>query len=543
MELLISGPEGRSRKVALSAQPLSLGRSEDNELAYPEDPWLSRYHLVFERENNHWIVKDCGSRNGTIVNAEHLDHPHRLEPGDHIQAGKLQIEVLEPHQDSVAFVQSDNGMILREAAVVTSLDEVLSQTAQMAAIEKDSGLSSSRAVQALLRAGQELAGLRPLEQLFEVILDLALSAVEAKRGVILTLEGGELRVRASRGGEFTISTSIRDRVLRDRRSLMIEDAQLDRTFNLQHSIIAQRVRSILTVPLQTGSQVIGLIYIDNGDIFAPFSQKDLDLLTVMANVAAIRLEHARLAEIEKQEQLTAFELAQAKEIQKDLLPQAAPSFEGGEVAGYNLPCRAVGGDYYDFLPYHDGRFALVVGDVSGKGLPAALMMSSLQARVQMLVEAQPDPASAMTILNRSQCERCPLGKFITFVYALLDPATGLLYYCNAGHNSPLVLRANGSAELLPGSDIVLGIKADATYNLLQARLEPGDVLALYSDGVTEARDCYEAEFGEDGLAEFMRANRHKSASEMVASLHERICVWTESDLLADDFTVVFVKKY
>ncbi len=130
---------------------------------------------------------------------------------------------------------------------------------------------------------------------------------------------------------------------------------------------------------------------------------------------------------------------QASEIQRSLLPTEPPAYDGWELAGLNLPCRTVGGDYFDFIPYQDGRLAVVVGDVSGKGLPAALLMSSLQAKVQMLRENNPSPGHAVGTLNRSLTERCPLGKFITFFYALLDPASGALEYSNAGHNYPLIL--------------------------------------------------------------------------------------------------------
>ncbi len=147
-----------------------------------------------------------------------------------------------------------------------------------------------------IRAGQELVTHQPLQQLFETILQLALSAVEAKRGVILTLEEGELQVRASKGDGFAISTLVRDQVLREKKSLLISDAMRHDALSKQESIVLSRVRSMMAAPLQTGEHVIGIIYVDNGVILRPFSQDDLDLFTVMANVAAIRIEHARLAE-------------------------------------------------------------------------------------------------------------------------------------------------------------------------------------------------------------------------------------------------------
>lgn len=546
MELLISGPAGSPTRVELRNTTISLGRSTDNDLAYPEDPWLSRYHLSFERSEGAWFVKDCASRNGTVVNAANLKVPHKLRAGDRIYAGHLTIEIREsagePRKPVISFVPREEEKITREATLLTSLDKVLDKAAATDHRARDASLSTSRVVRALIHAGQELAGHSPLEKLFDIILKLALSAVEAKRGVILTLEDGELMVRASEGEGFSISTAVRDRVLREKCSLLISDAQSDDALRQQKSIVMHRVRSMMAVPLQTGDRVIGLIYVDNSTFVRPFSQEDLDLLTVMANVAAIRIEHARLAEVEQAEKLMELELSQASEIQQTLLPTEAPQYEGYDLAGFNLPCRTVGGDYFDFLPYRDGRLALLVGDVSGKGLPAALLMSSLQARVQMLRETNPDPGTAVTTLNRSLAERCPLGKFITFFYALLDVKTGVIKYSNAGHNYPLLLRADGKAEELPGSGMVLGIFPSVYYEVRETQLQAGDFLALYSDGVTEATSPKGAEFGEEGLARFLSEHKSESCSQIVAGLADHVRKWRGSSSFSDDFTIVLVRR-
>ncbi len=546
MELVISGPEGVPSTVELRKESLSLGRSVDNDLAYPEDPWLSRYHLCFERQQNTWFVKDCASRNGTVLNATNLREPHQLKPGDRIYAGHLTIEVRDhaaaAQKSVISFVPQDEEKSTREATIVTSLDKVLGKTTKANQQQYEPTLSTTRVVRALIRAGQELAGHQPLHELFPAILNLALSAMEAKRGVILILEQGELVVRASKGEGFSISTAVRDRVLREKCSLVISDAQLDDALRQQKSIVMHRVRSMMAVPLQTGDRVIGLIYVDNGAFIRPFSQEDLDLLTVMANVAAIRIEHARLATVEQAEKLMESELAQASEIQQSLLPPEAPVYEGYDLAGFNVACRTVGGDYYDFLPYKDGRLGLVVGDVSGKGLPAALLMSSLQARVQMLAETAPDPAAAITTLNNNLAARCPLGKFITFFYGLLDPSSGNLSYSNAGHNYPLLVRASGGVELLTGSCLVMGIFPGNHYELREANLERGDLLALYSDGVTEARSAGGEEFGEKGLANFLAAHRSESCAEILKGLAGHVREWCGNSSFADDFTIVLVRR-
>lgn len=546
MELLISGPEGSPTTIALQKDSLSLGRSADNDLAYPQDLWLSRYHLQFERQNGQWFVKDCASRNGTIVNSSSLNAPHLLAPGDRIYAGHLTIEVREPEAKTpnrvVAFVAQEEEKSTREATIVTSLDQVLGKTTFPGEQQRDTSFNTARVVRALIRAGQELAVHRPLDEVFVTILELALSAVEAKRGVILTLEEGDLEVRAVRGESFKISTRVRDRVIGEKCSLLVKDVQLDAALREQKSIVAQRVRSFMAVPLQTGQDVIGLIYVDNGAFIRAFSQEDLDLLTVMANVAAIRIEHARLALVEQAEKLMQYQLAQASEIQRGLLPTAAPTLDGYDLAGLNLPCQTVGGDYYDFLPYKDGRLALVVGDVSGKGLPAALMMSSLEARVHMLVETSPDPALALTHLNRSLAARCPLGTFITFFYGLLYTSTGRLTFSNAGHNYPLLLRSSGKVEQLSHSGMVMGIFPSTEYKLMETRLEPGDMLALFSDGVTEA--CTEGgkEFGEAGLAEFLAERKSEPCADIVNALVEHVRGWGGQASFADDFTIVLLRR-
>jgi phosphoserine phosphatase RsbU/P len=550
MELLILGPEGGSSAVPLRNEALSLGRAADNDLPYPNDPWLSRYHLRFERSGEAWIVRDCESRNGTIVNATSLKlQPHVLVAGDRIYAGHLTLEVRDSADSSrrvISFVAPKSSTVERQATMVTSLDRVLGHTggSKPKSQDSESSLNTSRVVQALIRAGRELAGHRPLDELFKVILDLSLSAVDAMRGVILTLEStGELEVVASKGEGFSISTSIRDRVLRDKESIMIGDALMDAALAQQKSIVSQQVHSIMAVPLQTGERVIGLIYVDTGDLISPFSHENLDLLTVMANVAAIRIEHARLNLVEQAEKVMEVELNQASDIQRSLLPTDVPIISGYCFSGLNLPCRTVGGDYFDFIPYADGRLSLLVGDVSGKGLAASLMMSSLQARVHMLAETSPDPAPAVTALNRNLSSRFPLGKFITFFYGVLDPASGGLHYANAGHNHPLIIRKDGSYEMLKGNGMVLGIVGASTYEPYQNRLERGDMLALFSDGVTEARiRDGEDEFGDNRLGEFLSKRRTEPLDDIIQDLVAYLRDWSGQPGFADDFTMLLARR-
>jgi sigma-B regulation protein RsbU (phosphoserine phosphatase) len=291
-------------------------------------------------------------------------------------------------------------------------------------------------------------------------------------------------VRAARGDGFKISSTVRDRVLKEKASLLVRDAQLDQALREHVSIVEQKVRSMIAVPLQTNDRVIGLIYVDSPHLIREFSREDLNLLTVMANIAAIRIEHARLNEIETTKRAMAKEMEQAAQIQKGLLPVRAPILKGLELAGKTVACYTCGGDYYDFLTFPDGRVATLVGDVAGKGMPAALLMSSLQARVQVLFEEPDELARKVGRLNKAISSNCPDNRFITFFMNVIDPATGELVYTNAGHNPPLLVRAAGGFDLLSeGGGVILGILPMATYKESRTSMLPGDVLVLFTDGI------------------------------------------------------------
>ncbi len=225
--------------------------------------------------------------------------------------------------------------------------------------------------------------------------------------MLLTVEKGSLVVQASRGDGFRISTAVRDRVLEGRASVLVRDTSLDEALRMRHSIVEQSVRTLMAVPLQTDNQVIGLLYVDSPQFARQFSSDDLNLLTVMANVAGIRIERERLAEVEQAERLMAAELEQAAEIQRQLLPASAPALPGLDLAGYTAACRTVGGDYYDFLEYPDGRVGIVIADVAGKGMPAALVMASLQAKVQALADTPGSIAELVGRLNRGMVGHVP----------------------------------------------------------------------------------------------------------------------------------------
>jgi len=539
-ELLIHTPDGTTRPLALDRDRFTLGRSSANELCYPEDAGLSRQHLVLEKNGDTWMVRDLGSKNGTFVNGVRIVNPTPLGKNDRLTAGHIAMDFGEnslppaAEEKTVVFVEGVTPTTSVSTTVATNLKGVLSQEKEI-----EGGLQ----MRALIRAGRELAGNMPLSELFKLIMNLSVEAVGATRGLLMTLEGQDLVVQAALGEGFRISNAVRDRVIREKTSLLVRDARLDEAFADRMSIMQQQIRSMLAVPLQTDDRVIGLIYLDSPHFIHEFSKEDLSLLTVMANVAAIRIEHTRLAEVEQAERLHAKELDQAAEIQRNLLPVKEPSVAGVDLAGYNAACHTVGGDYYDFLPYPDGRVGLLVGDVAGKGMPAALLMSSLQARVQVLFDDPANLAALVTRLNRIISSNCPSNRFITFFIGILDPKTGELTYVNAGHNPPLVAHADGAVEKLEGTGLILGILPIATYEQGICRLEPGDAVLLFSDGVTEAvRPDADEEFGEDRLARVLAGLRNQSAHSIIAEINQMVDEFTCGAPPADDITLVVAKR-
>jgi serine phosphatase RsbU (regulator of sigma subunit) len=542
-ELVIRDLDGKTVTIALDHERITLGRSSANELCYPDDIGLSRQHLAVSGRNGQWTVEDLGSKNGTLLNGVRIEKQMPFLPGDRVSAGHLTIEFADPGlatQNTVVFVDNAEQFSNSATTVVASLDGVLGP--QVDDLNKTHLMQGSPQMRALIRAGRELAGHRPLAELFPLIMDLSVEAVMAGRGVLMTLDGEALNVRAARGEGFQISTTVRDRVLKEKASLLVRDAQLDHALREHMSIVEQKVRSMIAVPLQTNDRVIGLIYVDSPNAIREFTREDLNLLTVMANVAAIRIEHARLNEIEETERAMAKEMHQAALIQERLLG-SPPAVEGLDIAAKTVASRAVGGDYYDFIKYPDGRVAIMVGDVAGKGMPAALLMSSLQARVHVVFEEPDHLAQKMTRLNKSTCASCPDNRFITFFTCIADPKTGDVVYTNAGHNPPLVVRAKGGFETVEGGGgMILGILPMAQYQEAHITLDPGDALVLFSDGVTEEADPEDNQFGEERLANLVASLRDRPAAEIVQEIHRAVRDFTQGAPAADDITVVIVRR-
>ena len=266
------------------------------------------------------------------------------------------------------------------------------------------------------------------------------------------------------------------------------------------------------------------------------------MLTTLASVAAIRVENARLMEERIERERLEREQQVASEIQHRFLPAAAPQVAGYELQGISFPCYEIGGDYYDFIERTDGKLVVALGDVSGKGTAAALLMSSLHAAVHAQADIHNSLVKTISAVNRYLVESIPPNRFVTLFYAELDPEKGSLSFLNAGHNPPLIVHAGGTMEQLAAGGLPLGIMPNADFREGRTRLHPGDVLVIYSDGVTEAVNPKGEEFGPTRLYEVVARNIDSSAAGIRDRIEAALTKFCQGTPAADDITLVIVKR-
>lgn len=526
--------------LPLEAASYRVGRAVSNQLSYPGVIGLSREHLAIELDGNAWVARDLGSTNGSQVNGVRIGAPCVLRSGDRITAGEVTLLYREkPRQRPAA-----NTVLFTEDASTTTGSSTIEESLEGLITEESE--EGSRHMQAVITAGRELATHLPLDKLFDLILQLSVEAAGAARGVLMTLENGELQVRSTKGQGLRISSHVRDLVIQERQSLLVRDAMMDSALGGHASIMMSQIRSMMAVPLQTDDRVIGLIYLDSSHFVKEFTKQDLSLLTVMANMAAVRIENARLAEVEQAERLRARELEQAAMIQRAILPTQFPPFP--DRADFALhaamvPAKEVGGDLFDFFLIDQERLGFVVGDVSGKGVPAALFMAISCTLLRASAHHGASPGACLSYMNQSLVERNASGMFVTLFYGILNTRTGVIEYSNAGHNPPYAFSPDGQLRALnERCGPMLGVFEGFEYATRSTEIGPEDGLLLYTDGVTEACNRNGEFFEEWRLEAYLKANMSMHADELVRDLHAEVERFEAGARRADDITVLVLRR-
>ncbi len=565
-ELIVKYPDRTPDHFPLGRLRITIGRSARNDLCIP-DPFASRVHAEVRREGDEYVLQDLGSANGTLYNGATVEGVIHLRAGGRIQIGETEIVFDDGTYNSgmgATMITDNSDTSLPEATIALAsgdrttsglLEAIEGARTKPEAIASVATAVAPKAKQGDLLAliskvGITLLASATLNETLEQIVTLVFEAVPADRCVIMMRDEGseELRVAVARlrdrvgeVGEIRVSRNVLDEVVIRGKSVLTSDAQHDPRF-ASGTMVLQGVRAVLAVPLGVSEKVFGIIYADSPISEGRFTEDHLKVLTTLASVAAIRVENARLVEARLERERLERELALASEIQQRFQPTSPPHIGGYELQGISFPCYEIGGDYYDFIEREDGRLVIALGDVSGKGTAAALLMSSLHAAIHAQSASHDSLVATISAVNRYLADNIPANRFVTLFYAELDPDSGSLAFLNAGHNPPLILHAAGTVEQLASGGLPLGIKRDAEYREGRTQLQPGDVLVIYSDGVTEAQSPAGEEFGPTRLYEVVSRNVEASAAGIRDRIESSLTKFAQGTSAADDITLVIVKR-
>jgi phosphoserine phosphatase RsbU/P len=547
-ELIISYSDKQSETLVLSRLRTTIGRSARSDVCIP-DAFASRLHAEVRQEGDGYWLQDLGSANGTKYNGSQVTLPLPLTSGGEIQIGETRIVFHDNRTKGVrnATLIADNTEALNPANTIAfsakknSTSDIINQNPS----------SRSDLLGLISKVGVTLLASTGLDETLQQVASLVFEAVPADRCVIMLRDekGAEkLRIAVARvrGSEETldevrVSRTVIDEVITNGKSVLTSDAQHDPRLASQ-TMVLLGIRSVLAVPLSVGDEIFGLIYADSPTYEATFTKEHLDILTTLASVASIRVENASLLEERFQRDRMEHELKLATEIQQSFQPSSPPTVEGYEFQGISFSCYEIGGDYYDFIPRQNGKMLIALGDVSGKGTAAALLMSCLHAAIHAQASAKAELGEIVKNVNVYLSENTPSNRFVTLFIAELDPATGDIEYINAGHNPPLVARDFNTVEELGSGGFPLGIMPFGEYDLGKMKLEQGEALVIYSDGVSEANNPTGEEYGMDRLGDVIKKNLQRSASGLRDKVESSLSDFSQNTPAGDDITLVIVKR-
>lgn len=494
-----------------------LGRHPDCDIVLDVGA-VSRQHAQIVRENGEFYIEDLHSRNGTIVNGESIASRHHLLDSDRVRICDL---LFTFHTGKPGDVVAGNAR--RDGAnpaliVEEEDDQEGSSSTIMSKVDvsfSDSGLRMTVRPEAKLRAlveiSQNLGRVLSMDAVLPKLLDSLFKIfIQADRGLIVLREraDGPLLLKAVKhrrpGAEESvrISRTIVQQAMNSKEAILSADAAADSRFDMSQSIADFRIRSLMCAPLiDSEGHALGVIQIDTIDQRSRFRQDDLEVLASVARQAAIVIENARLHESALQQERVQRDLDLAHQVQRGFLPPGPPTFAGYQFFDFYESANELGGDYYDYVELPGNRLAIVVADVAGKGIPAALLMAKFSADVRYCLAAEPDPANAVNRLNAAVTGAGWQDRFVTCAVAVVDLTGGGLTVVNAGHLPPFIRRTGGQVESLGEEEagIPLGIDADFRYEQVSLQFEKGETMMLFTDGLSEAMNDAGELFGIDRI--------------------------------------------
>jgi len=521
-----------SRVVILDKPAFTIGRRSVNDLQLTGTD-VSRDHAEILRTDGQYLVRDRGSRCGTFLNGAQVTEK-RLSHGDRIQVGRTAGAQL-------LFLLHD-------------------KSADMGSRSGASGIVGGfRQVATLLEALRALGSSRVLDEVLTLVMDAAIDLTGAERGfVMLANERGELEPKLARmrghmslgGVRFDTSRKIPEQVFATGKELVIADLPEGNLADAHLATIAHGIRHVLCVPLllvryvdQPGAPIesrpTGVLYLDSREKGTLLSQATREALETLAAEAAVAIENAQLYRESVEKRRIDDELRIASQIQQALLPRSRTRGSFYDASGTSIACRAIGGDFFEYIDLPDGSFGFALGDVSGKGPPAALLTAMLQGMFSTQAFAPVEPAEMLTRVNRALLARGIESRFATIFYAILR-ADGRLTYCNAGQNPPLLFSASGVRKLETGGMIV-GLFPYASYQQEDVQLAAGDALAIFSDGVSEALNGSGEEYGEARIQDAVAPNWLEPSDAVLQALLESVRGFAQGAPQNDDVTALIVR--
>jgi phosphoserine phosphatase RsbU/P len=520
----------------LAGDLVTIGRA--SECTVPiKDRYLSRRHAELLLVKGKWVLKDCGSANGTYLNGVRVERDEPLKSGDRIRLGDTEMLFHSEHS-------TDRFVAVTNSRVTPTISIPLHELVDTPAATTGKSVERLRILNAL---AMELIEDRPLDQLFGFIVDRVMEHLHPSRAAIGLLrdQGQSLatveirRQNANDTSELYISNTLLAELVEEKKALAFTDVTVDEKLSRAKSIIMQGIHSVLCAPLLVQNVVVGVLYVDYFYTQRAISEEDVRLIGQIARFAAVKLENTKLREEALQKRLMDEELKTAYLIQRRLLPETPPAINGLSFGALNLPCHTVSGDYYDFVLRPDGRVYFVIADVSGKGITAALLMAGLQSAFRIFCKSDPTPGELVSQLNLVLKENLPRSKFVTLFAGRVDSRTGIVEYANAGHIPPLRIAADGVIELAD-TDLLLGMFPNAVYRTQTVELRVADALVLFTDGVTDAENAEGAELGSAKLAETLAPLHGKEAGAMIEGIVQSVNAHTSEQSLEDDLTLVVV---
>jgi len=535
--------------VSVTQSPFLIGRGSENgnHLAL-NDTRISRNCAALIAEEGGYQVEDRGHRQGVFVNGNKVARK-TLHDGDVIDFGI---------EDYCKIIFRSAAAPVADPTVIESMLTRLGSRPELTDPHHTGGLSQ---LNLLLEATSLLHSQLPLESVLGAMLDHTIAITHADRGLLIEAgAAGSYKVRLARGrgGKELPPDSIAPsktalHLAIDRQSPIITEdlKRADQDLKSAQSVLLQQLRSVVAIPLyampranSTDSIVLkrgeylGAIYLDSKRP-AAFSTLDRQILDALAVEAASILDNARLVEQERERQRLEQELSIARQIQQALLPQGLHDFPHVAVTGTHSPCHAVGGDYYDVYPVGQDRTAFLIADVSGKGLGAALLTTMLQGALSAMALGT-DPVRVFNHINRFLCEHSEVDRCATMFFAILA-GDGTLEYIKAGHPSPLLLRRGEVSELYTEGSFPVGLVAQAEFTADTLKLEDGDTLVLFSDGITEAQDPERELFGFSRLHEVFAKRQEASLEALKKIVLDAVDAFARGESQADDITLLLVR--